>query len=134
MFRILVSDKLGEAGLNRLAKEPDVEVDMKTCRSKAQLLEVIPDYHALIIRSATKVDEDVLNAAKNLRVVGRAGIGIDNVDVRAATGRSPSSDGGLGRGDIGRGWHGGPLRPPVLDPYVRGCSPTLPRVVLPSPW
>ena len=85
MFRILVSDKLGEAGIARLNAESDVDVDIKTGLSRAELIDVIGDYDALIIRSATKVDGDVLNAASRLRVIGRAGIGIDNVDVRGAT-------------------------------------------------
>jgi D-3-phosphoglycerate dehydrogenase len=87
MYRILVSDKLGKAGLDRLGKETDVDVDIKTALSHDELIDIIGDYDALIIRSATRVDADVLEAAVRLRVVGRAGIGIDNVDVRKATSR-----------------------------------------------
>ena len=85
MFRILVSDKLGQAGLDRLAAAEDVTYDAITGLSKEELLEIIPQYDALIVRSGTQVDEDVLKAGKNLKVVGRAGIGVDNIDVRAAT-------------------------------------------------
>lgn len=85
MFRILISDKLGQDGLDRLAEAADASYDMKTGMSKAELLVTIPEYDALIIRSGTKVDQDVFAAAKQLKVVGRAGIGVDNIDIRAAT-------------------------------------------------
>lgn len=85
MFRILVSDKLGQAGLDRLAAAEDAVVDVRTGLSKEELLAIIPEYDALIVRSGTKVDEDVLKAGTRLKVVGRAGMGVDNIDVRAAT-------------------------------------------------
>ncbi|MFN2124274.1 MAG: phosphoglycerate dehydrogenase [Candidatus Promineifilaceae bacterium] len=85
MFCILVSDKLGQAGLDRLAEAEDAVFDVKTGLSKEELLDIIPKYDALIVRSGTKVDEDVLKAGTNLKVVGRAGMGVDNIDVRAAT-------------------------------------------------
>jgi D-3-phosphoglycerate dehydrogenase / 2-oxoglutarate reductase len=85
MFRILISDKLGQDGLDRLAAANDVTFDVKTGLSKEELIKIIPDYHALIVRSGTKPDAEILAAGKNLKVVGRAGIGVDNVDVRAAT-------------------------------------------------
>ncbi len=85
MYKILVSDKLGAAALERLKEHADMSVDLKTGMSKEQLLEVIPEYDALIVRSGTQVTADVLAAGKKLRVVGRAGVGIDNIDVKAAT-------------------------------------------------
>lgn len=85
MYRILVSDKLGVAALERLQEFDDVAVDVKTGLGHDQLLEIIPDYDALIVRSGTKVTADLLAAAKRLRVVGRAGVGVDNIDVRAAS-------------------------------------------------
>jgi D-3-phosphoglycerate dehydrogenase len=85
MFRILISDKLGEAGLSMLDKAADASYDVKTGLKKEELLAVIPEYEGLIIRSGTQVDADVLAAAGKLKVVGRAGIGVDNVDVAAAT-------------------------------------------------
>lgn len=85
MYRILISDKLGTAGLDRLAQMTDTTYDMKTGLSKQELLDILPEYDALIVRSDTKVDADVLAAGTNLKVVGRAGIGIDNIDVQAAT-------------------------------------------------
>lgn len=85
MFRILISDKLGAAGLELLDQMPDVAYDVKTGLSKEALLDIIADYDALIIRSGTQVDADILKAGVNLKLVGRAGIGVDNVDVPAAT-------------------------------------------------
>jgi D-3-phosphoglycerate dehydrogenase len=85
MYRILVSDKLGAAAVERLKEYPDVTVDVKTGLSREQLLETIPDYDALIVRSGTQVTADVLAAGQKLRVVGRAGVGVDNIDVKAAS-------------------------------------------------
>lgn len=85
MFNILITDKLGDAGLERLQAAEDAAYEMKTGLSKEELLEIVPGYDALIVRSGTKVDADVLEAGEKLRVIGRAGIGVDNIDVRAAT-------------------------------------------------
>lgn len=85
MFRILVSDKLGAEGLERLAQATDITYDVKTGLSKAELLAIIPNYDALIVRSGTKADAALLKAGTRLIVVGRAGMGVDNVDVEAAT-------------------------------------------------
>lgn len=87
MFRILITDKLGDAGLRRLEEAEDAAYEMNTDLSREELLETIPDYDALIVRSGTKVDAGVLEAGERLQVVGRAGIGVDNIDVRAATRR-----------------------------------------------
>jgi D-3-phosphoglycerate dehydrogenase len=85
MFRILISDKLGEDGLQRLEQASDATYDVKTGLSKAELLDTMPEYDALIVRSGTRVDAEVLAAGTNLKVVGRAGMGVDNIDIRAAT-------------------------------------------------
>lgn len=85
MFKILISDKLGAAGLERLDQADDVTYDLKTGLSKDELMAILPEYDALIVRSETKADADVLAAGKKLKVVGRAGMGVDNIDVRAAT-------------------------------------------------
>ncbi|MFW5930168.1 MAG: phosphoglycerate dehydrogenase [Desulfosalsimonas sp.] len=83
-MKVLISDNLGEAGIEIL-ETAGFEVDVKTGLSAGELKSIIPPYHALIIRSATRVTEDLLEAAENLKVVGRAGIGLDNVDTQAAT-------------------------------------------------
>jgi len=85
MFRILISDKLVQAGLDRLDKIEDVDYELKTNLTKDELLAEIPKYDALIVRSGTQVDADVLAAGRNLKVVGRAGMGVDNIDVNSAT-------------------------------------------------
>jgi D-3-phosphoglycerate dehydrogenase len=82
-MKVLVSEKLSEAGLERLREH--VDVDVGAGMSRDEFLDGIEAYDALIIRSATKVDAEALEKATNLKVVGRAGIGLDNVDVEAAT-------------------------------------------------
>ncbi len=85
MFKVFVSDKLGQAGLEILEAADDVEVTVNTSLDEAGLVEAITDYDGLIIRSGTTVTENILKAAKNLKVVGRAGVGVDNVDIESAT-------------------------------------------------
>ncbi|MDL2321364.1 phosphoglycerate dehydrogenase [Desulfosarcina sp. OttesenSCG-928-B08] len=87
MFKVLVSDTLGDAGVQILKDHPEIEVDVKTGLSPDELAAIIGDYQGLVIRSATKVTEAILEAGKSLKVVGRAGIGLDNVDIPAATKR-----------------------------------------------
>lgn len=84
-FKVLVSDSMSDIGLTALRAAPNVEVDLKTGLSAEQLLEIIPAYDALLVRSATRVTAEVLRAGTRLRVVGRAGVGVDNIDVEAAT-------------------------------------------------
>ena len=86
-MKVLVSDRLGEAGIKMFKEEEGIEVDVNTGLSPEDLKGIIGSYDALVIRSATKVTEDLLEAAKRLKVVGRAGIGLDNVDIPAATKR-----------------------------------------------
>lgn len=85
MKKILVSDKLAEDGINYLNEQSDIQVHIQTGLSEDELCEIIGEYDALLIRSDTKVTKRVLESAKNLKVVGRAGIGVDNVDIPAAT-------------------------------------------------
>ncbi len=83
--RVLIADKLGPAGLELLETMGDVEMTVSLGLAKDELLKVVGEYEALIVRSATKVDEDVIAAGNRLVVVGRAGVGVDNIDVAAAT-------------------------------------------------
>ncbi|MCO5319245.1 MAG: phosphoglycerate dehydrogenase [Microthrixaceae bacterium] len=85
-MRVLVTEVIAEGGLQRL-RDAGHEVDIRTGLSPEELLEAVPGAHALIIRSATKVTREVLEAATDLVVVGRAGIGLDNVDTEVATER-----------------------------------------------
>lgn len=86
MARILVTETLAERGITAMARAGH-QVDVRTGLSPDRLAEAVAGVHALVIRSATKVTEAVLAAAGDLVVVGRAGIGLDNVDVAAATRR-----------------------------------------------
>lgn len=86
-FRILVSDPLSDAGLARLRREAGVEVEAPGTMDRAALLAALPAADALIVRSGTTVDAEALARGERLKVVGRAGVGLDNVDVEAATAR-----------------------------------------------
>jgi len=82
--RVLIADKLSPAAV-AIFQQRGVQADVKTGLTKDQLLEIIDQYDGLAVRSATKADKDVIARAKNLKVIGRAGIGVDNVDIPAAT-------------------------------------------------
>jgi D-3-phosphoglycerate dehydrogenase len=84
MPRVLIADKLSPAAID-IFKQRGVDADVKTGLTKDELLKIIGDYDGLAVRSATKADKEVIAAAKNLKVIGRAGIGVDNVDIPAAT-------------------------------------------------
>jgi D-3-phosphoglycerate dehydrogenase len=84
-MKILVSDSLAEEGLKILREVKDFQVEVKSGMQPEELKEVIKDYDALIVRSATKANKEIIDAATNLKVIGRAGVGLDNVDLAAAT-------------------------------------------------
>jgi D-3-phosphoglycerate dehydrogenase / 2-oxoglutarate reductase len=84
-MKVLVSDKMGEAGLEIFRNQDGIEMDENTGLSPEELKGIIGQYDALAIRSATKVTQEILDAAENLKVIARAGIGLDNVDIDAAT-------------------------------------------------
>jgi len=86
MPKVLISDKLSPAAVE-IFRNRGIDVDIKTGLSPADLRAIIGEYDGLAIRSATKVTKELLDVATNLKVVGRAGIGVDNVDVRSATTR-----------------------------------------------
>jgi D-3-phosphoglycerate dehydrogenase len=86
MPKVLISDKLSPAAI-AIFKERGIEADVKTGLTPAELRDIIGAYDGLAIRSATKVTKELLDVATNLKVVGRAGIGVDNVDVKNATSR-----------------------------------------------
>ena len=85
MVRVLVSETIAKEGLELLRAE--AEVDVRTGLSPDELKEILPQYHALVARSETKVTPDVIAAGTYLQVVGRAGVGVDNIDVDSATAR-----------------------------------------------
>lgn len=86
-MKVLVSDPISPKGIDLLRREEGLEVDVKLGLSPQDLLQAIPEYEALVVRSETKVTAAVVDAARSLKVVGRAGIGVDNVDVEAASKR-----------------------------------------------
>ncbi|WP_411827249.1 phosphoglycerate dehydrogenase [Luteolibacter sp. AS25] len=84
-YRVLVSDPISEKGVEALRSAEGITVDVKTGLSPDELKAIIGDYHGLVIRSQTKVTPDVFEAATNLKAIGRAGVGVDNIDRDAAT-------------------------------------------------
>lgn len=85
MKKILISDKLAEDGINFLNVQDGIQIHIQTGLNEDELCEIIPEFEALLIRSDTQVTAKVLKAATRLKIVGRAGIGVDNVDLNAAT-------------------------------------------------
>ncbi len=84
-FRVLVTDGIDQEGIDLLSAEPRLKVDVSPTLPPAELLARIADYDAVIVRSATKVTEEVIRRGTNLKVIGRAGVGIDNIALKAAT-------------------------------------------------
>jgi D-3-phosphoglycerate dehydrogenase len=87
VLKVLVADPISQRGLDEIAAGGELEVVVKTGLPESALIELIPEFSALVVRSQTKVTAAVLAAAKKLRIVGRAGVGVDNVDIEAATKR-----------------------------------------------
>ncbi len=87
MMKVLVSDSLGQGGMDILRKEKNIQVDEKVGLKPEELKKIIGEYDAILVRSATKVTAEIIEAGKKLRVIGRAGVGVDNVDLEAATKR-----------------------------------------------
>ena len=83
MPKVLVSDPIDQAGIDILS--PVAQVDVNTGLSAEELVKIIPDYDALMIRSGTQVTKEIIEAGNLLKIIGRAGVGVDNVDVPAAT-------------------------------------------------
>ncbi len=83
MSKVLVSDKIDQAGIDILSQV--AQVDVKIGLSPEELVQIIPEYDALMIRSGTRVTQEIIEAGTQLKIIGRAGVGVDNVDVPAAT-------------------------------------------------
>jgi D-3-phosphoglycerate dehydrogenase / 2-oxoglutarate reductase len=85
-IKILITDRIAQEGIALLHEQlPDAQVDERLGIKADQLKAIIGEYHALIVRSETQVTADVLEAAKKMKIVGRAGVGVDNIDTAAAT-------------------------------------------------
>ncbi len=82
---ILVTDNIAAAGVDYLCSHDEFVVEKKTELNEEELLAIMPGYHAVIVRSATNMTARIIEAAPDLKVIGRAGIGVDNIDVKAAT-------------------------------------------------
>ena len=85
--KVLIADSISQRGIDELSRGEELDVAIKTGLSEQELIGIIPPFGGLIVRSQTRVTAHILNAAAKLRVVGRAGVGVDNVDVEAATRR-----------------------------------------------
>lgn len=84
-MKVLVCDQISEKGIEILQSEAGIEVDVLLKQSEDQLCALVPNYQAIVVRSETKITKKIIEHAKQLKVVGRAGVGIDNIDVEAAT-------------------------------------------------
>ncbi len=84
-MKVLVTDNVAQEGIDILRAEPDIEVEVRNKMTEDELVAVIPEFEAVIVRSATKVNRRVMDAGVNLKVIGRAGVGVDNIDVKYAT-------------------------------------------------
>lgn len=87
MFKVLVSDPISDFGLQQLMDADDVEVIKQTGLSESELISIIGEFDALLVRSQTTVTERIMEAGVKLKVIGRAGVGVDNIDLEAATNR-----------------------------------------------
>lgn len=85
MAKILVTDPISEEGIKILKSGKNLEIDVKLKLPPEEIKKIIGGYEGLIVRSETKVTKDIISAADNLKFIGRAGVGVDNVDVEAAT-------------------------------------------------
>lgn len=86
-MKVLISDPLAREGVDRLKEEDNIKVREAPGLSQEELIRTIPEYDALIVRSETKVTGEVIGAASRLKVIGRAGTGLDNIDITSATKR-----------------------------------------------
>ncbi|MDO7905103.1 phosphoglycerate dehydrogenase [Paenibacillus sp. JX-17] len=87
MFKVLVSDPISDLGIQKLMDAEDVSVEKKTGLTEDELVQIIGEYDGLLVRSQTRVTEKIMEAGKGLKVIGRAGVGVDNIDLEAATKR-----------------------------------------------
>ena len=83
MPKVLISDAMSNVA-QKIFEKNNIDVDLKTGLSEDEIIKIIPEYDGMVVRSATKVTKKILDAAKNLKVIGRAGAGVDNIDVPVA--------------------------------------------------
>ena len=83
MPKVLISDAMSNVA-QKIFEKNNLAVDVKTGLSEEEIIKIIPEYDGMVVRSATKVTKNIISAAKNLKVIGRAGAGVDNIDVPMA--------------------------------------------------
>jgi D-3-phosphoglycerate dehydrogenase len=83
MLKVLISDSMSNVA-QKIFEKNNISVDVKTGLSEEEIIKIIPEYDGMVVRSATKVTKNIISAAKNLKVIGRAGAGVDNIDVSVA--------------------------------------------------
>ena len=83
MPKVLISDSMSSVA-QKIFEKNNISVDVKTGLSEEEIIKIIPEYDGMVVRSATKVTKNIILAAKNLKVIGRAGAGVDNIDVPVA--------------------------------------------------
>ena len=87
MPKVLISDSMNSV-IQKIFEKNNIAVDVKTGLSEEEIIKIIPEYDGMVVRSATKVTKSIIEAAKNLKVIGRAGAGVDNIDVPTAKEKS----------------------------------------------
>src|SRR5208282_5611378 len=87
MIKILVTDKLSDQGMEVFTRDKDFKVEEHLKKTPDELKAILPGFQAWVIRSGTTVTADLIQAAPDLKIIGRAGVGVDNVDLEAATKR-----------------------------------------------
>lgn len=84
-YKVLVLDPVSEDGIRELIEHPNYQVDINTGLKEDEIIELIYDYHAIVVRSQTKITERIIQHGRSLKVIARAGVGVDNIDIDAAT-------------------------------------------------
>ena len=88
MYKVLVVERISDKGVAKLQAQQDFQVDVKLNLPREELLQIIPGYDAIVVRSVTKINEEFYGHATGLKVVGRAGNGVDNIEMEGATQRA----------------------------------------------
>ena len=83
MPKVLISDSMSNIA-QKIFEKNNITVDVKTGLSEKEIIKIIPEYDGMVVRSATKVTKNIIDAAKNMKAIGRAGAGVDNIDLKVA--------------------------------------------------
>ncbi len=83
MAKVLISDSMSNIA-QKIFEKNNITVDIKTGLSEEEIIKIIPEYDGMVVRSATKVTKNIIEAAINMKAIGRAGAGVDNIDLNAA--------------------------------------------------